>query len=96
MMKYLFLTVAFLLFTNYALGCKLGINPTSDFDTTHHIFIGEVVEILESVKYESQGITADAVGLNPKRRIYLRTDFRFKRSCLLENGKKRIAALLFS
>ncbi len=58
-MKYLFSTVAFLLFTNYAWGCKLAIDQTSDFDTIHYAFIGEVVEILESVKYESQGIKAD-------------------------------------
>ena len=66
MMKYLFPTIAFLLFTNSILGCKLGIQRTSDFDTTHYIFIGEVVEVIESVKYESQGIKTDAVGLKIK------------------------------
>lgn len=65
-MKYLFPTIAFLLFTNSILGCKLGIQRTSDFDTTHYIFIGEVVEVIESVKYESQGIKTDAVGLKIK------------------------------
>lgn len=66
MMKYLFLTTAFLFFTTNVFGCKLGISPTSDFDTAHYIFIGEVVEVLESVKYESQGIKTDAVGLKIK------------------------------
>ncbi len=100
MMKYLFLTVAFLLFTNYALGCKLGINPTSDFDTTHYIFIGEVVEILESVKYESQGIIADAVGLkikvsenvySPKPATYFEVfPLRLTASCGLRSDTKEV------
>lgn len=66
MKKYIFSVVAFLLFTNYVFGCSLYIPPTSDFDTGHYIFIGEIVEVLENVKYESQGIKNEAVGFKVK------------------------------
>lgn len=66
MIKYLFFIVAFIFFTNDAFGCSLHIDPTSDFDRTHYIFIGEVVEVIESVKYESAGLKGDAVGFKIK------------------------------
>lgn len=100
MPKYLFFTVAFLLFTSNAFGCKLGISPTSDFDATHYIFIGEVVEVIESVKYESEGIKADAVGLkikvgenvySPKSASYFEVfPLRLTPSCGLMSDKEEI------
>jgi hypothetical protein len=101
-MKYLFLTVTFLLFTNYALGCKLAIDRTSNFDTAHYIFIGEVVEILESVIYESEGIKTDAVGLkikvsenvySPKSAAYFEVfPLRLTASCGLSSDAKQVRA----
>ena len=100
MMKYLLFTIGFLLFTNDAFGCKVGINPTSDFDTAQYIFIGEVVEILESVKYESQGIEAVAVGLkikvsenvySPKQAAYFEVfPLRLTASCGLRSDTKEV------
>lgn len=100
MMKYLFPTIAFLLFTSSVFGCKLGIQPTSDFDTSHYIFIGEVVEVIESVEYESEGIKADAVGLkikvsesiySPKRTTFFEVfPLRLTASCGLRSDTKEI------
>lgn len=99
-MKYLFLTGVFLIFTNYALGCKLAINPTSDFDTAHYIFIGEVIDILEPVKYESEGMMAEAVGLKikaseniyfPKQAAYFEVfPLRLTASCGLRSDMKQV------
>ena len=66
MIKYLFLTVAFLLFTNAIFGCKLAVPPTSDFDSAHYIFIGEIVEIVENAEYESQGMKDESIGFKVK------------------------------
>lgn len=66
MIKCLFLTFAFLFFANAAFGCSLHIQPISDFDTAHYIFIGEIVEVIENVDYNSQGITDKAIGFKVK------------------------------
>lgn len=67
MIKYFFLLVLFLFFSTLTtFGCSLGISPISDFDTAHYIFIGEIVEVMENVKYESQGIQDEAVGFKVK------------------------------
>lgn len=67
MIKYFFLLVTFLFFSSSAtFGCTLGIPPISDFDPTHYIFIGEIVEVMENVKYQSQGIQDKAVGFKVK------------------------------
>jgi hypothetical protein len=100
MIKHLFLIVAFLLFTNHVFGCSLITSPISDFDATHYIFIGEVIEVIESVKYESQGIKADAVGLkikvfenvySPKPASYFEVfPLRLTPSCGLMSDKEEI------
>jgi hypothetical protein len=49
------------------------VGPISGFDREHYIFIGEVVEVIESVNFKSRGVKSDAVGLKIKvsENIYL-------------------------
>jgi len=44
----------------------LFIAPVSHFDTAHYIFIGEIVEVIKNVKYESRGVKGEAVGFKVK------------------------------
>ncbi len=66
MIKYLLLSITLLLSTNYAFGCLIEFAPTPDFDRTHYIFIGEVVEITEAFNFKSGQIKKDAIGLKIK------------------------------
>lgn len=101
MIKQFFLTIAVLFFANVAaFGCKLGIPPISDFDITHYIFIGEIVEVIENVKYESQGIQDEAVGFkvkvteniySPKQKTYFEVfPLRLTASCGLASDTKKL------
>lgn len=69
-MQYKYFFVLALLFyvsipaTN-AFGCKIGVSRVSSFNPTFYVFIGEIVDV-ESVEFESQGITAEAVGFRVK------------------------------
>lgn len=73
MTKYVFLTIIFLLFTNVVFGCKMKPTLATNFDSDHYIFIGEVVEVVGPVKFDSQGEKRDAVGLKIKvsENVYL-------------------------
>lgn len=65
-MKHFFLAIVFLLSTYNAFGCSLYLSPTTDFDTTHYIFIGNVIEEIKLVKYSSRGEKLNFVGLKIK------------------------------
>src|SRR5688572_30000719 len=103
MIRYLFLTVAFLFFTNAAFGCSLYIQPSSDFDATHYIFIGEIVEVLDNVDYVSQGIKDKAIGFkvkvsentySPKQAAYFEVfPLRLTPSCGLMSDAKELRKL---
>jgi len=103
MIKYLFLTVAFLFFTNVAFGCSLYVRPASDFDTAQYIFVGEIVEVLDNVDYDSQGIKDKAIGFkvkvseniySPKQATYFEVfPLRLTPSCGLMSDKKKLREL---
>ena len=71
-MKHFFLAITFLLFSTNVFGCSIIALPTSSkFDSEQYIFIGEVVELIESVKYDSyyesdRGNQGEALGLKIK------------------------------
>lgn len=103
MIRYLLLTIAFSFFANTAFGCSLLISPTSDFDTTHYIFIGEIVEVLDNVNYDSQGVKDKAVGFkvkvseniySPKQATYFEVfPLRLTPSCGLMSDTKKMREL---
>ena len=99
MLKYLFLAVTLILSAQHVLGCKMSLPPLS-FDTDHYVFTGEVVEIIENVKYNLDGNEADAVGLkikvsnniySPKEAVYFEVfPFRSTPWCALKSDAERV------
>ena len=100
MMKYLFLAIAILLFANNALGCKLALAPITNFNPAEYIFIGDIVEVIESAEFESEGVKASAVGFkvkvteniySPKQAAYFEVfPLRLTTTCGLSSDTKKL------